>query len=99
MPRVAVDNGVDSVNGGRVIVSWYDTRNTGGNSAEIFAATLGNNGATIGKNVQLGTSPVSGAPGSSSTGLGDYTGLDFENGSFYPLWADNNTLGGKNDGI
>jgi hypothetical protein len=95
-PRLAVDQ-----TSGNVAVSWYDARNDPGSGpgdrdgvpntdTEFFATLSFDGGATFLPNVQISTSPSSAiANPNNGNDYGDYTGLAFFNGIFYPAWADN----------
>ena len=53
-------------------------------------------GVSITPNVRVSAGTANAAAASNNIDLGDYTGLDFYNGTFYPVWADNSGTGGKN---
>lgn len=113
LPRVALDN-----TSGKVAVSWYDSRNdlgTGGagdldqranDDAQYFGAIVTPTaaGLEVSPNQQISAGTSSASDANNNTDLGDYTGLDFFNGTLHPLWFDNsNSTGdnpnGKNKGV
>ncbi len=104
MPRIAVDNGNNAGTRGDVVVTWLDARNAGfaNNTVQEFAEIVTQQGTSFGPNLLISAAAPNGTINSgtagSSTGLGDYTGLDFVNGSFFPIWSDNSTgLAGNTD--
>lgn len=104
-PRIAVDPTT-----GFIAVSWYDCRNdlgTGGpgdrdgipnDDAQFWAAVSTDGGLSFAPNVQVsaGTSSANAAWTGINQDYGDYTGLDFYGGKFYPAWADNSNSTGDN---
>jgi hypothetical protein len=95
MPRIAIDQ-----TSGNIAVSFYDCRNSpGNNTTELWATISTNGGATFLPNVKV-SSGVSSAlvTAISNTGFdyGDYCGLCFHGGTFYPCWADNSNSTGDN---
>ncbi|WP_428938046.1 hypothetical protein [Fontivita pretiosa] len=88
---------------GYVAASWYDARNDPMNKkVQLFATVSTDGGASFRQNTQvsLGQSDQAAAEPHEGTNIdfGDYTGLAFFDGSFYPAWADNaTTAGGKFD--
>jgi hypothetical protein len=95
LPRIAVDQST-----GRVAVSWHDARNDLGqgppgdtdgvpNDDASFFATVNVAGAVAFEpNVRL-ASASNAADAFSAVDFGDYTGLSFAGGVFFPAWADN----------
>jgi hypothetical protein len=90
LPRIAVDQTT-----GDVAVSWYDARNSSNDTtAQIWAATS-NDGGTFSPNFQVSTGMSSALnidnpkTVDNDNDFGDYTGLDYNAGTFYPAWADN----------
>ena len=95
LPRIALDQ-----TSGNVAVSFYDCRNSpGNNTVEVWATVSTDGGLTFLPNVKV-SAGVSSAlvPAISSTAFdfGDYTGLAFHAGTFYPCWADNSNSTGDN---
>lgn len=90
LPRIAVDQTT-----GDVAVSWYDARDSGTDTtAQVWAATS-DDGTAFSPDFQVSTG-TSSAPGidnpkttDNDNDFGDYTGLDYDAGTFYPAWADN----------
>jgi hypothetical protein len=86
---------------GNLVVTWYDCRNSPTNTqAETFAAVSLDSGQTFLPNVQVarGLSSANAAGNNGGNDYGDYMGVDFFGGSFYPVWIDNsNTLRGNAD--
>jgi hypothetical protein len=85
---------------GFLAVAWYDSRNSATNTqTQVFATVSSDGGASFLPNVRVST-------GFSDTTInhnknsdyGDYIGLAFFNGTFFPCWADNGTtLSGNAD--
>jgi hypothetical protein len=95
LPRIALDQ-----TSGNIAVSFYDCRNSPeNNTAEVWATISTDGGLTFLPNVKV-SAGVSSAlvPAISSTQFdyGDYTGLTFHAGTFYPCWADNSDSTGDN---
>jgi hypothetical protein len=105
LPRIALDQTT-----GYIAVSWYDCRNdlgTGGpgdrdgipNDDTQFWATVSTDGGlsfVANVRVSAGTSSANAAWTGINQDYGDYTGLDFYGGKFYPAWADNSNSTGDN---
>lgn len=105
LPRVSLDNTT-----GKVAVSWYDSRNdlgAGGpgdvdgvpnNDAQFFATVVTPqvDGLKVAPNQQISNGVSTAADANSSIDLGDYTGLDFYNGTLHPFWFDNSNSTGDN---
>jgi hypothetical protein len=95
LPRIAIDQ-----TSGYIAVSFYDCRNSpGNNTTELWATISTDGGATFLPNVKV-SAGVSSAlvTAISNTGFdyGDYCGLCFYGGAFYPCWADNSNSTGDN---
>ena len=95
LPRIALDQTT-----GYIAVSFYDCRNSlSNNTAEFWAAVSTNGGVSFLPNVKV-SSGVSSALATGQLGskfdYGDYTGLAFFGGVFYPCWADNSNSTGDN---
>jgi Regulator of chromosome condensation (RCC1) repeat/Immunoglobulin domain len=93
LPKIALDQ-----SSGNIAVCFYDCRNsTANNRAEFWASASLDGGLTFVPNakVSMGQSN-SGAPGTGGFDFGDYTGLAFFGGVFYPCWADNSNSTGDN---
>jgi hypothetical protein len=105
LPRIALDQTT-----GYVAASWYDCRNdlgAGGpgdadgianDEAQFWATVSADGGLSFAPNVQVsaGTSSANAAWTGINQDYGDYTGLDFYGGKFYPAWADNSNSTGDN---
>jgi len=95
LPRIALDQ-----TSGYIAVSFYDCRNSAGNNAtEFWAAVSTNGGASFLPNVKVSAGVSSAlAPNVAATTFdyGDYSGLTFFGGVFYPCWADNSNSTGNN---
>ena len=105
LPRVSSDPIT-----GAVAVSWYDARNDLGagssgdtnqiadDDAEFFATVITpqQDGLVVSANQQISAAPSNAFDANSSTDFGDYTGLDFFNGTIHPLWFDNSNSTGDN---
>lgn len=95
LPRLALDQTT-----GYLAVSFYDCRNSvSNNTAEFWAAVSTNGGVSFLPNVKVSTG-VSSALATGSLGnkfdYGDYSGLTFFGGVFYPCWSDNSNSTGDN---
>jgi hypothetical protein len=98
LPRISVDN-----TSGQVAVSWYDARNdlgTGGtgdtdqmtnDDVQFYAAVItpAADGLFVSPNQQISAGTSNSFDANSTIDLGDYSGLDFYNGTLHPLWFDN----------
>jgi hypothetical protein len=95
LPKIALDQ-----TSGYIAVSWYDCRNSAGNNtAEVWATISTDGGQTFLPNVKVSagiSSAIVAAVGSFN--FGDYTGLTFHGGTFYPCWADNSNSTADNPG-
>jgi hypothetical protein len=105
LPRISSDPVT-----GAVAVSWYDARNDLGagssgdtdqiadDDAEFFATVITpqQDGLIVVVNQQISAAPSNAFDANSSTDFGDYTGLDFFNGTLHPLWFDNSNSTGDN---
>jgi hypothetical protein len=103
MPKIAVDETT-----GYVAVAWYDCRNDLGggppgdtdgipnDDAMIYATVSTDGGLSLGRNVRVAAAVSNSADAQWSLDFGDYEGLAFEAGSFYPVWADNSDSTGDN---
>jgi len=98
MPRLAVDQTT-----GNVALTWWDARNAGtaNDTVQLFGAVstdggLTFQGANFSANAKIGTG-VSDANATSTGSLGVYNGLAFNNGTLYPVWADNSVSQGDPD--
>jgi hypothetical protein len=91
-PKIAVDQTT-----GNLAVAWYDTRNDPKNqTVEVFTTVSTDGGLTFLPNVQVASGPsnaltIERAPFSEGNDFGDYIGLGYSHGVFYPGWADNST--------
>ena len=96
MPKIALDPTT-----GNVAVAWYDCRNDLGagrpgdtngipnDDAMIYAAVSTDGAVTFGPNVRVAAMVSNSADAHWGLDFGDYAGLAFQAGSFYPVWADN----------
>ena len=95
LPRIALDQ-----TSGNVAVSFYDCRNSPSNNAvEVWATVSTDGGLSFLPNVKVSagvSSALVSAIRSTSFDFGDYTGLAFHAGTFYPCWADNSNSTGDN---
>jgi hypothetical protein len=93
LPKIALDQA-----SGMVAVSFYDCRNSvSNNMAEVWASVSIDGGQSFLPNVKV-SAGASSSLGSAvnSFNFGDYSGLTFYGGSFYPCWADNSNSTGDN---
>jgi hypothetical protein len=95
LPRIAIDQ-----TSGSIAVSFYDCRNSpGNNTTELWATISTDGGASFLPNVKVSagaSSALVSAISSTKFDYGDYTGLAFHAGTFYPCWADNSNSTGDN---
>lgn len=105
LPRISVDN-----TSGLVSVGWYDARNDLGNGAlgdtdnisnddvQYFATVITpqTDGLLVATNRQISAGTSNAFDANNSIDLGDYTGLDFDNGVVHPEWFDNSNSTGDN---
>jgi hypothetical protein len=105
LPRIAMDNST-----GKLAIGWYDARNDQGtkgpgdtnsipNDDAAYYATLVTpfaDGVSISPNQQISAGVSNANDANNSIDLGDYTGLDFSNGTIHPLWFDNSDSTGDN---
>lgn len=105
LPRISLD-----ATSGKVAVSWYDSRNDNGagssgdtdkltnDDAEFYAAVITpeTDGLLVSGNQQIASAPSDSYDANSEIDYGDYTGLDFYNGTVHPLWFDNSNSTGNN---
>jgi len=93
LPRIAIDQTT-----GNIAMSWYDARNAGSKNqdVEVYAAYSTDGGLTISKNIKVSDGKSNAIRAGTDFQFGDYTGLAFYKGSFFPLWADNSTSLGRN---
>jgi len=88
-PGIAVDQ-----TSGRVAVSWYDCRNDGQNKLTQFFAAVSTDGFDTAQPRNFQLSPSNGSDShqtncyiSTIMNYGDYTGLAFHAGYFFPVWC------------
>jgi hypothetical protein len=103
LPRIALDQTT-----GFIAVSWHDSRNdlgAGGpgdtdgipdDDAQFFATVSTDGGLTFQTNVQVSEGTSNAADAHNGVEYGDYTGLFYLGGNFYPSWADNSNSTGDN---
>jgi hypothetical protein len=85
---------------GDLALSWYDCRNSPSNTkVEVFATVSQDGGASVQKNVQVAAGQSDATVNlNNDNQYGDYMGLDFNHGAFFPCWVDNSsTLPGNTD--
>jgi hypothetical protein len=85
-PAIAVDQTT-----GDFAITWLDCRNDPPNAnPEVYG--METIGGVIQPNVQISAGPSNGPISGDPTGLGNYDGVDFNSGVYYPIWADNDTF-------
>jgi hypothetical protein len=99
LPRIAIDQTT-----GNVAMSWYDCRNDTtktpkNDEAAIYAAVTVDGGFSITKNIRVSVGASKASRIGDDFDFGDYTGLAFQSGWFYPVWADNSYSLGNNPGL
>jgi hypothetical protein len=95
MQNIAVDP-----KSGFVAVDWYDCRNSPTNTqTQLFATVSTDGGASVLPNVRVSTGfSDTTVNHNNNNDYGDFIGLTFFNGAFFPCWADNGpTLPGNTD--
>jgi hypothetical protein len=91
LPKLALDQ-----TSGNIAVCFYDCRNSANNTqAEFWATVSTDGGLTFAPNVKV-SAGMSDGTFDHLFNFGDYTGLAFHAGSFYPCWADNSNSTGDN---
>ncbi|HEX9235937.1 MAG TPA: sialidase family protein, partial [Actinomycetota bacterium] len=102
-PKIAIDRTT-----GQVAISWYDCRNDRGDGepgdtngipnddATMYAAVSRDGGESFSPNVRVSAGVSNSADADSGLDFGDYEGLAYEAGTFYPVWADNSNSTGDN---
>ena len=84
-PRIAIDQTT-----GIIAVAWMDCRNSSGNNTAQNWATISTDyGASFRPNIQVSAGSSNASTAGSGVDYGDYNGLTFAGGFFYPIWADN----------
>lgn len=97
LPHIALDQTT-----GNIAVSFYDCRNSpSNNTAEVWATVSTDGGQTFLPNVKVSAGVSSAVVPAISAGtnqfdFGDYSGICFHAGTFYPCWADNSNSTGDN---
>lgn len=103
LQRIAIDQTT-----GNIVLSWHDARNDMGDfgpgdtngipndDAQFWGTVSTDGGVTFAPNVQLSADTSNAGRSGNSIEFGDYTGLDFRGGIFYPAWADNSNSTGDN---
>ncbi len=105
LPRIALDQ-----SSGNVAITWLDARNDAGaggagdtngvanDDVQLWGTLSTDSGTTWQPNMQISAGTSRAGAQSNSNDFGDYTGLAFVGGAFYPIWPDNSTaLGGNPD--
>jgi len=82
---------------GKIVVFWHDARNAGAanNTAQVYATTS-DDGAAFAANDRVSDGTSNASQAHNGIDYGDYSGLAYEDGSFYPFWADNSNSTGDN---
>jgi hypothetical protein len=103
LPAIAVDQST-----GNVAITWYDCRNDLGDhgpgdtdgipndDAQYWGTISTDGGLTFQPNVQISAGTSNAADAQNQIDLGDYTSVDFANGNFFAVWADNSNSTGDN---
>lgn len=84
LPRIALDQ-----TSGQLAVSWHDARNSTDNKSSQFWGATSTDGTGFSANFQISAGTSNAATAGNGIDYGDYTGLDYRQGVFYPVWADN----------
>jgi hypothetical protein len=101
LPQIALDQST-----GNIAVTWHDTREpsqftTVPNAEATFWGTVGvpttgEAGVAFADDIKIGVGHSNAKRARAVIEYGDYTGLDFRNNVFYPVWADNSNSTGDN---
>jgi hypothetical protein len=103
MPKIALDQTT-----GNLALAWYDCRfdlgaggpgDTNGipnDDALLHASVSTDGGASFARNFRVAARVSNSEDAGTTQDFGDYEGLAFESGSFYPVWADNSNSTGDN---
>jgi hypothetical protein len=104
LPRIAVDQ-----TSGNIAFAWYDSRKDNGRSsgstnsranddAQLWAAAARPTatGLAFSRNFRVSAGTFNADRANNAIDLGDYIGLTFHNGLFWPIWADNSNSTGDN---
>ncbi|MEV6054831.1 choice-of-anchor P family protein [Streptomyces sp. NPDC052107] len=92
LPKIALDQ-----TSGKIAVSWHDARNAGSanDTAQLYAATS-DDGTAFAANDRVSDGTSNASQAHNHIDFGDYSGLAYQDGSFYPYWADNSNSTGDN---
>jgi hypothetical protein len=102
-PHISIDQTT-----GFVAVSFHDARKDLGNGgigdtngipnddAMYYGAVSRSGGARFSANVRIAAGASNGDDSNNGVEYGDYTGMSFYGGAFYPAWADNSNSTGDN---
>ena len=104
LPHMAIDQTT-----GIVAIGFYDARNDiGGGSGDtngipnddvqFWATVTRDGGLTFDPNIQVSAGTSNSASIGNPNDFGDYTYIAFQDGAFYPIWADNSTAIAGNPG-
>ncbi len=91
LQRIALDQTT-----GKIAVTWHDARNSATNTTAQFWGATSDDGTTFSANFQISAGTSNAATSGSIIDFGDYTGLAYQEGVFYPTWADNSNSTGDN---
>jgi hypothetical protein len=102
LPRISLDQTT-----GNLAVTFYDCRNDSGSGAgdtdgipnddaQFWGTISKDGGVTFRRNFRISEGTSNSADAANGIDYGDYTGLDFTHGVFYPTWADNSNSTGDN---
>jgi len=102
-PKISLDQTT-----GNIAITWYDARNDLGDhgpgdtdgipndDAQFWGAVSTDGGASFSQNVQISAGTSNSHVALNGVDFGDYSGLAFNGGVFYPAWADNSNSTGDN---
>lgn len=105
-PKIALDKTT-----GAIAVAWLDCRNDPGSGAfdrdtkpntdaMIYATVSADGGTTFAVNVKVSAGPTNALLQSDQGNqFGDYIGIAFHGGNFYPAWPDNSNSTGDNPNL
>jgi len=107
LPRISLDQTT-----GGLAVMWLDARNDDGSGpnvtdvdgiantdGQLYGTLSADGGTTFAPNFEISQGTSHAATAASSTDYGDYLGLSYFDGVFFPIWSDNsNSIGGNPDG-
>src|SRR6266542_4886794 len=103
LPKIALDQTT-----GSIAIVWHDCRNDFGipgpdstnsiphDDAQFYGTISTDGGASFATNFRMSTGTSNAQAAQNGIDYGDFIGLDFNSGRFFPAWADNSNSTGDN---